>query len=200
MGKRPADDARPHPGDEIRRRLGQALSEQFPVRVSSHHCDDESHGFVVALGKRWAAIALLDEGRRHDGWDLVRLRDVSRVRRSRREKVAERILRARGTWPLLAPVGLDLDRASRLLGTLAARGDLVSIHCERERPDALWVGVPLAAEGRDVVVHELNTVGEWDNDPSYFTARDITRITVGDAYMEGLALVAPPRPPLTEHG
>ncbi len=149
-------------------------------------------GFVTGIGRRWVAIAILDDGKRPDGWELLRLKDIERVRLNKdADAVAIRVLRARGDWPLAAPP-IPLDKTRDLLR--AAGTDLMSVHIERKRPDAYWVGSPLDISESEVDLASLDSEARWEEKILVFELRDITRVTTSNAYVAALGLVAGPRP------
>lgn len=182
---------------ENRDQLEQAMRDAVFVRLDSTHRHTEPvEGYVVALGRRWAALALLDAATRPDGWALVRLRDVARVEPRAHSALSQQILRARSAWPLTAPEGLPLDKGRELTDALVARGELMAVHVEGFDPDARWVGMPVSHREGELELHEITARGRWLRRPTFFDVKAVTRFTLGDGRTGALALVAGERPEL----
>lgn len=194
MGK-----ARRRPGIDrakVLRRLRRALEEKAPVRIRRRYDADPIDGFVVGVGRRWVAVARLSDGMDPDGHDLVRIKDIRKVGIGNGSAVlGERVLKARDHWPLTGPV-VRLDSLDEVLEGAGRGGALVAVHAERRSPDRFWVG-RLAGRDEDggVLLDGLDAAAEWEGDePHTFRPKELTRLTVGDAYVAALALVAPARP------
>lgn len=182
---------------EVRDGLEQAMKDQTLVRLrSKHRKADPVDGFVVALGRRWAALALVDDASRPNGWDLVRLREVAALERRHNSSVVQQILTARDAWPLAAPEGIAVDRARELTDALVARAELVSVHVEGFDAESLWLGLPISHRDGELEVHEINVRGRWSRRPTFFDVKAVTRYTLGNGYADSLALVAGVRPAL----
>lgn len=182
---------------ENRDQLEQAKGDAALVRLDSKHRHAEPiEGCVVALGRRWVALALLDGATRPDGWALVRLRDVASVQRSPHSALAQQILRARSAWPLLPPADLPLDKGRELTDALVARGELMTVHVEGFDPEARWVGMAVSHREGELELHEITARGRWSRRPTFFDVKAVTRFTLGDGHTGALALVAGERPDL----
>ena len=131
---------------------------------------DKVEGFVTGVGKKWVAIIPLSDGKEPDGYEFVRIRDIKKVRvNSDPEFIAVRVLRARGQWPLTAPA-FDLNTTAAVLADAADAGPLLSLHVERYRPDALWVGGLRSVADGEVVLDGLTPDAEWEAEPSSSTS------------------------------
>jgi hypothetical protein len=179
-----------------RAQLAMALREQSFVKVRRAFAGGERiDGFIAAVGAKFCAVARVSEGREPAGHDFVRISDIRKVERDPDPDAIEvRILRARGRWPL-DPVDVPLDDIAALLSALQSGNRLIALHMEETAADAMWVGVVSAVRGGEVELFSLTPQGVWEDDVDDFALRDVTRVTVGDAYLEGLEMVAgePPK-------
>jgi hypothetical protein len=179
----------------IRERLELALREQFPVRVFRWIPDAYApQGFVVGLGTKWVAIAWLSDALVQEGWELVRLKDIQSVKLERDEAPIEiRVLKARQAWP---PPALDvsLDGIRPLLDSIRLKSKVVGIHLEFG-DSSFWIGDVVDVSDSTFRLRILTTSAEWKSKLRTFDSDDVTRVTIGDAYLTSLYLVAGEPPP-----
>jgi len=126
-----------------------------------------------------------------DGYTAVRVRDVRRVRRDRTFEGA--FARTQPEWPATAPDGVDLDSTKGMLRTLAATAPLIGIEKEHER-SAIWIGALVGLRRGGVGLHEVRPDATWHRRPLWYERRAVTKATVGNHYLTGLAAVAGARP------
>jgi len=180
--------------NKVLKRLRRALDGQYFVRITRwFEGADIVSGFVVGLGTKWIAVASLDEGKHPDGWELIRLKDIQKVRVSADRTVEIRVLQARHQWPLAAPP-LLLNGTSALLRSTASCAELVSVHTEKYNSGAMWVGALVDVNGGHLQLEGLDPEACWDDEVFSFKLRDISRVQIADSYTAALALVADPRP------
>lgn len=154
---------------------------------------DRIDGFVMDVGRGWVLLAELD-GVRHDGWCLLRLKDVQAVFIDADPNcLAVAVLKARDQWPLHAPQ-VELEDAMSAVTSAAAAAPLTTIHVEFDRPDICWIGSAGVADESTLELLEVDTQGQWRRKPRLIDLEDITRIQFGADYEEGLAIVAGPPP------
>lgn len=180
--------------DKVLSKLRRAHERQLPVRIRRWFPDASPiEGFVVGVGKRWVAVALLPEGEEHDGYDLVRLEDIHKVRVEKDpEAIRARVLIARGQWPL-PPPSVRLGNIKAVIRDVGSEGALFSVHVERHRPDAMWVGALRKIAGGQLHLAHLTPDAQWDEEPLRLDLHDITRVTIATSQLKDLTLAAPPR-------
>lgn len=169
------------------------MARTRPVRITRSIKGSELiEGYVVGVGRRWVAV-WADDSNVHEGWDLIRLRDVAKVQRVRGERAdfLAHVLQLQGTWPPRAldpPV--DLDRTGGLLADLHARGALLALHVERLNPDILLVGkdLQLSRHPRFVGYRFLTPQATWIRRRRWERRRDISRVQLGTRYLATLQL------------
>ena len=180
--------------EKVRSKLRRAHERQLPVRIRRWLPDASPvEGFVVGVGKRWVAVALLPEGKEHDGYDLVRLEDIHKVRVDKDpDSIQARVLRARGQWPL-PPPSVRLGNIKAVIRDVGSDGALFAVHLERQRPDAMWVGALRKIADGQLHLEHLTPDAQWDEEPMHLDLHDITRVTIANSQLKDLTLAAPPR-------
>jgi hypothetical protein len=180
--------------DKVLSKLRRAHECQLHVRIRRWFPDASPiEGFIVGVGKRWVAVALVPEGQGHDGYDLVRLEDIHKVRVDKDpDSAPARVLRARGQWPL-PPPSVRLGDIKAVLRDIGAQGDLFAVHAESRGPEATWVGALRKISGGQLHLARL-TDAQWDEEPLHLDLHDVTLVTVASSQLKDLALAAPPRP------
>jgi hypothetical protein len=152
-------------------------------------------GYVLALGRKWVLLAQIADGGFFDGQIAFRLRDLRDVRNS--TSFESRAARLRDEWPPRMPaalVGIDLDRTSGVLKAFGADGSLIGVQSDH-RYDVLWIGVLDEVRRHWVYLWEVDSTGEWRDQPLGYRLRRLTVIERGGQYLRGLADVAGATPP-----
>ncbi|WP_030722071.1 hypothetical protein [Streptomyces sp. NRRL S-237] len=181
--------------NEVMTRLSEAVSSGAPVRVhrSAIRGADRLDGFVVAASAAWTLIALCSDVQL-DGWAAVRTADVTKVgRRGGTDCLTVRALRRRGHWPARAPEPeLALDRLADLAQGASRAFGLVSLHVERDAPNACWIGEVAAVRPKSLRLREVDTEARWRAGLSKFPFEDVTRVGFGGRYERTLLEFAGP--------
>lgn len=155
---------------------------------------DVLEGVVVDVDRKWTVLARITDFH-HDGWCLVRTRDVRRLQPDRAGDAVERFLRGRGQWPLSGPEpALRLGSTKDLVRDAAATGLAASLHVEREDPDICFVGRIVGTKRRRVSLAEVSPQGEWQEGVSRWRFREITRLDLGARYETAVLEAAGPPP------
>ncbi|MFD7785697.1 hypothetical protein ACFV4Q_21795 [Streptomyces nojiriensis] len=181
--------------DKVMTRLAEAASSGVLVRVhrSAIRGADRLDGFVVGTSAAWTLIALCSD-LRLDGWAAVRTADVTKVGwRGGPDCLSVRALRRRGRWPARAPEpALALDGPADLAEGASRAFGLVSLHVERDAPDACWIGEVAAVRPKSLRLREIDTEARWRPELSKFRFEDVTRVGFGGRYERTLLEFAGP--------
>ncbi|WP_030903280.1 MULTISPECIES: hypothetical protein [unclassified Streptomyces] len=181
--------------NKVMTRLAEAMSSGAPVRVhrSAIRDADRLDGFVVAAGAAWTLIAVCSDIQL-DGWAAVRTADTTKVgRRGGTDCLTVRALRRRGRRPARAPEpALALDGLAELAEDASRAFGLVSLHAERDAPDACWIGEVAAVRPKSLRLREVDTEARWLPELSKFPFEVITRVGFGGRYERTLLEFAGP--------
>ena len=150
-------------------------------------------GSVVAVGRRWVLLALLDGTMVLDGWAAVRTGDLTSIRRAPNHLFVDQLLTGRGQLPAPPPMpGLDLHSTRRLLDTAAHTAPLVTIHTERDHPDECYIG-RLTRQGRHrITLQEIDPDARWTRTRRY--RRPASPASTSAATTKPPCSRSPPRP------
>ena len=175
----------------IREKLQRALSDQRLVRISRDllYADVET-GVVVALGAKWVLIRSVVDGGYLDGFQALRVRDITAVERDK-SFAATAIDLLPGTPGSLPDAPIDLDSLVGLVASVGADGRLLGLEKERQRR-ALWIGTLDEVDKKWLWLNEITFRGRWKKKPLGYRMRAITKISFGGRYMEALQLAASP--------
>lgn len=174
-------------------RAAQESAEMVRVYRGFHH-DYPLDGFVVGVGRKWAALALTMDGGFFDGHVALRLRDVKRVTRDR--SFQSTFSRLQPEWSAMLKPGFDLDTTLEALRSFSAHSPLISIVKERDN-SAIWIGEFLGANGKWIGLHEALVDASWRKHPSAHKRSEVDTISIGSHYLTALSAVAG-RAPLRE--
>ena len=154
-------------------------------------------GFVVDVGEHWVVVAATSQVVYLDGWEVLRIRDISEVvvagKRARR--YSDRALAALGTPPS-KPTGLRVSLGGwrEVLCSVLESAPLVAVHSEKKHPGSLWVGHVLGYRGKKFGLQPIDSNGVWEEDDRSFTLAEISRVTIGGRYNDALQRFGDPRP------
>jgi hypothetical protein len=175
----------------LRRRLRKAQRRRDLVTLPRRHDgqDPPVEGFVVGSSKAWVLLARVSDGLEPDGWTAVRVKDLRGLRvRPGAAGLTGRALKARGQWPPVAPRRVDLSEVAALVRSVDARTPLFTVHVERDRPDALWLGVADRLTRRALRLRTVGPRAKWAGHQDFWL-KDLTRIDFGTTYAEAVHLV-----------
>jgi hypothetical protein len=161
------------------------------VRVRRKKGWQDLDGSVVGLGKDWLLMSCeYDAG--FYGFNAIRICDIRKIKDSANAKFVEAALASEGHWPLPRIHAADLSSTRALVESLCGVFSLVGIYTETSRRHALNVGTPTTTGSRALRLHEVTPAAVWGS-TSTWNYRELSRIQVGDPYLDRLAKVAGPR-------
>lgn len=167
------------------------------IRRPGGNPTDRVDGVVLGTG-RWVLVGAVTDVADVDGFELVRRRDVRRVRRAAKgfRRFQRRVRSAEGLVPLPRPaVELPLDDLRDALRVLADARLLVALHVEADDPDALFPGQLVRLGKRSADLAFVRPDGRWEHGARRFRYDEITRVTVGSRYLAAFATHADPFAP-----
>ncbi len=163
------------------------------VRLARRH-GDVLHGVVAALGRRWVIVHVLHD-LELDGLAAVRRRDLMEVGADRSsDNIIRRVLDARSQFPASVS-GATLDDTAATLAFLGRSGaTTVTVHPEARRPGTCHLGrvTRIDRERKRFDLLEMSPDASWDDEPTRWRFKDVTQISIGSNYSNGLDLVAEP--------
>jgi hypothetical protein len=152
------------------------------------------NGLVLDIGPRFFLIAVIEDGCRYNGFSCLRLSDVRELETPHRyAHFVTEALKKRGEHTPRRP-RVKVAGIEDLLTTASRAFPLVTIHREVIDPDICQIGrVEEVAKGRFSML-EIGPDAKWDDKPTEYRLRDITRVDFGGAYEDALNIVggAPP--------
>lgn len=167
--------------------LLDALRAQVPVRLEREQAwwADDVCGFVASMSTRWVAVQRLMDSVYVDGYEVVRIEDVTGVDDDREGGYIERSLAALGRP---AP-DFHLPKDAGAAGVLRAarqHSPLVCVHLEMADDDSLLVGRLARVGARKFDLQLVGPRGVWEVDSARIWNRDVTRVGFGDRYSVAL--------------
>jgi hypothetical protein len=176
----------PQSRKKIQQRLHRALELQKPVLI---HRDDllgwSMRGFVVSVSDRWVAVQALEDTVYLDGLELIRVEDVTAVKKDANAPFIRRALASLGR-PMLR-VDIPQEAETRDVIELAgSRASLVGIHSEQLDGEPLWIGRLGHLGKKRFELQLVGPDGEWDAAADRWRYDDITRISFGTRYIDAL--------------
>lgn len=180
---------------KIRRRLSRAQDEQRLVRIYRRGLVDFSlEGYVVQATDRWVVVQALEDAVYFDGFEAVRVRDITAVRWMKDASYVERAIAVLGRpapeFPLPAQA-----KTRDVIEAAASRATLIGVHSEQYEGEPLWIGRLEATRRKRFDLLFIDSGGVWDGEPDTWPYRDITRVTIGSRYLAALERFGDRPPP-----
>lgn len=148
-------------------------------------------GFVIAIGRRWAAVAALDDRVMLDGWSLLRISEILAVTIQPDSECFEiRALKARSQWPVPA-FELHLDDFEAAASSLVAVGGVIGVSL-RTAPTGYRVGSVKSVDRARLRMRCISAEGRWEDESRTFHAKDVLRLNTLGAYDDAYRLAAGP--------
>ncbi len=179
----------------VEKQLHRALETQRPVNIIRSRIGKRAErlsGLVASFGTGWFAVAALSQAVYLNGWEILRVADVSSVVPESKSATAyiERALAGLGAAPDVPDVlRFPTSGASErdvLLDVLAAH-PLVGVHEEGKHPDAVRIGAFIGRRGAKIGLRQIGSSGKWDDEVTAIKLSKITRVTIGGRYQDALA-------------
>ena len=178
----------------VRNDLGVAAASRKLVRIlRTIRGADKIEGFVLKVGAEWLLVHNLDPGIFLDGHIALRLRDVRDVKPLASAAFAAKALQQFGDRPRM-PGRVDLSSTRTVIESTSRRFPLLTIHVERRDPTVCYIGVPVEISSKTLRLRHITPDAVWENEPTNYPLRDITRAEIGGHYERALLAVGG-RPP-----
>lgn len=171
-------------------RLDDAVVSGCVVTIDRAELGESAQALVLSRNDKWVAVQELNDGVHLDSVVLVRLRDITAVREDA-SGYYNRAIAVLGEPK--ATFSLDEDADTRaLLLEAAALHALSAFAIGDDGEEALMIGRLIKAGPKKVRHRFLYTWGEWDDHVDTWRYRQISSITIGGRYVDGLARFGDP--------
>ncbi|CAL4860636.1 hypothetical protein [Microbacterium sp. MM2322] len=183
--------------EQIQAELRDAAESGSPVRLERRRGKwqlENVYGYVLDMAGDWVALHKRVDGVYIDGYSVIRVGDVARVKPDHRNGYVDRAMDALGrpnvTYSLPAnPTTRDILRSA------ADHSLLTCIHLEMDVNDPMIVGRITGLGARKYDLQFIDASGVWDPEPDRWWYGEATRVEFGDRYSAALERFGDPPPP-----
>lgn len=162
------------------------------VRVHRSCTDETLDGYIVAVGREWLLLTVVDGSASVDGFAVLRTSDIVSVEtQGNTDQLVRQSLQIRREWP--PPTlswSINLDSTAEMLRDVASHASVVGLYIEHEDPDVLFVGVPYWHRDDALGLSEIDSTGRWVADDSEWEFDRISRLALDDRYVNRVLEVA----------
>lgn len=179
-------------------RLTRAQERQRPVTIHRKHLDaDVTSGFVLTVLEEWVVIQDLLVGAHLDAVVLLRLDQVTKVKKHDNCAFVRRAVAGHGVRPAGFECPQDATTGD-LLRLADTRSDLICTYLETR--DSYWlnIGKVLRIGNKRLDLHFIGKDGVWADFAESWKLTDITRIEFGGRYIQALEKFGEPAPEVTK--
>ena len=142
-----------------------------------------SGAFVVDVGSELVLIKDVS-GFSTDGYQVLRIGDISRIERAGTEKVYEKILRSEGiVKEIAAPFEIDLSNWKSAIGSIKAQSRNMAIEDENPDDDLFLVGRVTRLLPKTVSIRHFDPLACWERADRVIPYTRITAVTFDDRYI-----------------
>lgn len=173
---------------KIINQLKKAMRTKCLIRLKRRFEDCFIRGYVTDIGAEFFILALVSDRCWYDGFECFRIRDIKSVAIDPYRTFTESALRKRNALRNKKP-NIDLASIENLLLTANKKFNLVTIHREKVKPEACWIGRVLEIKKQRVSILEIGPNAKWDKSPEKHRINEITRVNFGGDYENALYLV-----------
>ncbi len=170
-------------------KLREAYSNAIVLSFSNPYQDGWTHGYVLDIGPQFFLLGLIDDNIKFNGFQCLLISDLRQMKvpdphedfivaalRKRRERIERK-------------PDINLSSLSALLKSANALFPLVTIHRERIKPGECAIGRVLDISENSFLLLTIDPDAVWEDKPTRFRLRDVTRVEFGGGYEEALHLV-----------
>lgn len=174
-----------------REKLQKALDEHTLISVKRSRFDPwHTVGYVMAVGPKFFLLQLVEGEIHYNGYQAIARNDLSSCKVPHKHAAfVEKALELKGETAPNVPE-IDMSSAETILQNAQSLFTLVTIHREKIDPDVCQIGQVESLSDSTLMLKEIDPDAEWDDEPTEYALKDITRIDFGGKYEEALALVA----------
>ena len=139
-------------------------------------------------------VAHIGDHVRHNGFQCFYLKDVRNLQAPYQYADFINTALAKRGEQMPGKPKISMENMEELLQTASRIFPLVTIHCEKIKPEVCHVGRVVGIRRRKAVLQEIGPDAIWDNELSEYRISDITRVDFGGGYEEALLQVGGPAP------
>jgi hypothetical protein len=130
------------------------------------------------VGRSWALFHVVGD-LRLDGWECIRLADITATRHGPYERFTEKVLKKESALRNARHPTVPLGETVALMKAL--QGESI-VGLDFEDDDDFVLGKVLRVGSHTAVIHTVDARGKWDSAATRVLLSDITRIQFGDHY------------------
>lgn len=167
--------------DWIRTLLSDAIAHRSPITLNRKKLGLEPLLCIpLQMSENFALVAPYVDFM-PDGYEVMRLRDISNVRADERAAFHEQVMHAEGVLSAITIPDVALDSFQSLLNDLFALGEPVAVS---GKENVLLLGTIEKAGKKKLRVRYVDGEGHIDEDPMRFPYESILSVSFGSRYLK----------------
>ena len=176
--------------DTLRRMVGARTLATFERSIPG---SEILHGYPLQFSRRLVLLHVLREFHL-DGYALLRVGDIARVRRGQSERFFARMLRQEGVSKLVGIAHeLQLSDVNSALASLKAQKKLLTVECEAPDVGEYYAGRVQRLTASTASLHTFDACGKWGAQPTRVVFDAISLVTWDNEYLSVFERYLPKR-------
>ena len=170
--------------DNVRERIERLVARRRLARLSLAESNDSSiHGLPLRVGRSLVLVQAVNDFRL-DGYCLVALSRVERIRSGVFERQTEKMLRADGlSKHVVDPGGIDLGDWKSALRNLRGTGEIIILEWLDAGESVFFIGHPTRLDAHALSFRQFDAAGRWFA-PFRVRYRDIIDVQLRSHYID----------------
>ena len=168
--------------------LREAERGQYPVEIErgDDWWQNWVHGFVVGVGECWVVLHKLADTVYCDGYELLRIADITGVEADQEGGYIQRAVAGLGGRPEVDFHLPDDAGTKDVLQAAAAHSSLIGVFLEAEDDAPVLFGHLGRLGARKFELQLINPRGVWTPGSTRWWYKDVTSVSVGGRYADAL--------------
>lgn len=142
------------------------------------------NGYIIAIKSGLVLMHVFHDFIPH-GYCVIREKDIVSIRRSKYERLWDRMLAGEGMLAGLDTVPkISLSSVQTVIKSAAEQFQFIIVECEDEHEDVqdFYLGVPVKVTRNTVHLRHVNALAKWEDEISVIPAAEITKVQINAPY------------------
>lgn len=146
-------------------------------------CEPTLNGYLLDMSETLVLMHSFDDFD-PDGYTVIRIEDVTDLRRSPFEEWWDHMVAAEGLLGGLEnPPRVDLTDMRSAIESIAAQYDQMIVECEEADDERFYIGKLVEAGDEEISFRSYDALGYWDKEPEAIRIDEITKLQCDTPYI-----------------
>lgn len=169
--------------DDIQSIISNAISNQELIKLDFKKSDIDLNGIPLLISEKLCLLQVLEDFH-FDGFKIIRIKDIKKVRSSEMEKFIEKILKCENRFEILNHNLSVIDNWAHILDQLKTLGFHIVIESEDDKFEYFEIGRIISLQDKVVTFQKFDVMGKWNSQYKDIYLKNIVRVQYQNEYVE----------------